>query len=112
MNKKIEKSEVDLQHEKVFLRDAKHFFDMAQSGSILDTLEANLPSLNLYELKQLSASELLSMLGGSKSRTILNCMKEWNVRPKNYMEPRDITYYDNTGQYYHYIDNERYYPQQ
>lgn len=112
MNKKIEKSEVDLQHEEVFLRDAKHFFDMAQSNAILDTLEANLPSLNLYELKQLSVSELLNMLGGSKSRTVLNCMKLWHVKPRNYIEPEDITHYDNTGNYYHYVDGQRYYPTQ
>jgi len=112
MNKKIEKSEVDLQHEKVFLRDAKHFFDMPQANAILDTLESNLPSLNLYELKQISASELLNILGGSKSRTVLNCMKQWQVKPKNYVEPSDIIHYDNTGQYYYYVDGERYYPTQ
>ena len=112
MNKKIEKSEVDLQHEKVFLRDAKHFFDMPQASAILDTLESNLPNLNLYELKQISASELLNMLGGSKSRTVLNCMKQWQVKPKNYVEPSDIIHYDNTGQYYYYVDGERYYPTQ
>jgi len=85
---------------------------MAQSNAILDTLEANLPSLNLYELKQLSVSELLNMLGGSKSRTVLNCMKQWHVKPRNYIEPEDITHYDNTGNYYHYVNGQRYYPTQ
>ena len=93
------KSEVDLQHEEVFLRDAKHFFDMPKV--ILDSLDDILPSCNLYELKQLSLSQLSDKLNNqAKVKTVVNAMAYWNLRPKNYKEPGDIIYYDNTGERY------------
>lgn len=112
MNKKIDKSEEDLQYEKVLLRDAKHFFDIPQST--LNMLVDNLPSPNLYELKQLSISDLTNMLGSqTRVKTVIQAMNAWHLRPKNYVEPYDIMHYDNTGSYYHIKDNgEIYYPNQ
>ena len=90
------KSEVDLQHEEVFLRDAKHFFDMPIA--ILDLLEERLPSCNLYELKQLSISDLQRTFNNhTRVKTVIQALAQWNLRPKNYSEPGDIVYRDNTG---------------
>mgnify|MGYP007073214266 CR=1 FL=1 len=94
------RSQLDEQHKKVLLRDAKHFFKLNQ---IWDTLKVD----TLYELIEIPISKLSLSCTDKQVDNVLTAMKKWNCAPANYHEPKDITYYDNTGKSY-WVDEHGY----
>jgi len=95
MSKKVTNPDdhLDQQHKEVLLRDAKHFYKL---DKILDILKVE----TLYDLRLLPISELKESLNDKQITEIINALDKWHCSPANWREPKNITYYDNTGKSY------------
>lgn len=89
---------LDSQHKQVLLRDAKYFFKL---DKILDLLNVK----TLLDLRKLSISDLKNNLTENQVIKIIDAMSKWSVSPKNWKEPSDIQWMDNTGHTYTVSDN-------
>lgn len=107
------KTEVDTQREKVLLRDAKYFHCLNKIINKLEDSRLVSAPANLYQLTQLKVSDLGDALSVLDIEKLQFAMKKWHCKLKNFLEPFDIMYYDNTGKYYHKDENgDHYYPEQ